>query len=57
MHWPRCVYYKRDESKKFLPMKRLIDAAVFDVVGVDLAGPLYLNNKEKAFIFLFTTAI
>ncbi|UYV71869.1 hypothetical protein LAZ67_9000806 [Cordylochernes scorpioides] len=36
--------------------KRVRDATAFEILGVDLAGPLYLKNKTKAWIVLFTCA-
>ncbi|GFT82340.1 integrase catalytic domain-containing protein [Trichonephila clavipes] len=40
------------------PGDRVNDAAVFEIVGVDLAGPLYVKGgqKEEAWIVLFTCA-
>ena len=56
----RCKRYnvKRLESVKTpLPLERVRDAAVFEVVGVDLAGPLFLKGNEKAYVCLFTCAV
>ncbi|GFY59391.1 integrase catalytic domain-containing protein [Trichonephila inaurata madagascariensis] len=39
-----------------LPSDRVNDAVVFEVVGVDLAGPLYLKGGHKSWIVLFTCA-
>ncbi|GFU81465.1 putative RNA-directed DNA polymerase from transposon X-element [Trichonephila clavipes] len=39
-----------------LPGDRVNDAAVFEVVGVDLAGPLYVKGGQKSWIVLFTCA-
>ncbi|GBM39184.1 hypothetical protein AVEN_208358-1 [Araneus ventricosus] len=36
---------------------RVRDAYVFEVVGVDLCGPLYLKNKTKCWAVLFTCAV
>ncbi|KAJ8877948.1 hypothetical protein PR048_022411 [Dryococelus australis] len=36
---------------------RVNDASVFEVCGVDMAGPLYLKGGEKAWILLFTCAV
>ncbi|UYV68131.1 hypothetical protein LAZ67_5003135 [Cordylochernes scorpioides] len=33
------------------------DATAFEILGVDLAGPLYLKNRTKAWIVLFTCAV
>lgn len=40
-----------------LPTERVRDAATFEVSGVDLAGPLFLKNSEKAWICLFTCGV
>lgn len=40
-----------------LPVDRVKDTRVFDVVGVDYAGPVYLRDGKKAWIALFTCAI
>lgn len=56
----RCKRYtvKRMEAAKApLPIERVRDAGVFEVVGVDLAGPLYLKGNEKAYVCLFTCAV
>lgn len=58
-----CVVYRRHQAKAFsvasppLPLDRVRDADVFEVSGMDFAGPLYLKNGEKAWICLFTCAI
>lgn len=40
-----------------LPTDRIKDSSVFEVVGVDLAGPLHLRDGVKAWICLFTCAV
>jgi hypothetical protein len=40
-----------------LPLDRIKDAEVFQVVGVDMAGPLILKNGKKVWIAIFTCAI
>lgn len=40
-----------------LPIERVQDAGVFEVVGVDLSGPLYLRNKKKVWVVIFTCAV
>ncbi|GFT18860.1 integrase catalytic domain-containing protein [Trichonephila clavipes] len=40
-----------------LASDRVKDAAVFEVVGVDLAGPLYVKRGDKVWIVLYTCAI
>ncbi|GFW41706.1 integrase catalytic domain-containing protein [Trichonephila clavipes] len=39
-----------------LPGDRVNDTVVFEVVGVDLAGPLYVKGGQKSWIVLFTCA-
>ena len=39
-----------------LPIERVRDASVFEVTGVDLAGPLYLKGNVKVWICLYTCA-
>ncbi|GFT68085.1 integrase catalytic domain-containing protein [Trichonephila clavipes] len=51
--WNACVKCRRFKSKSpmtdpaSLPSDRVKDAAVFEVVGVDLAGPLYVKHGDK----------
>ena len=58
-----CVRCKRYSIKRLevepsaLPVNRVRDAAIFEVVGVDFAGPLFLKGGEKAWICLFTCAV
>ncbi|XP_035210820.1 uncharacterized protein LOC118185130 [Stegodyphus dumicola] len=40
-----------------LPADRVKDARVFEVVGMDLAGPLYIKHGDKSWVVLFTCAI
>ncbi|GFS63801.1 integrase catalytic domain-containing protein [Trichonephila clavipes] len=40
-----------------LPPDRVNDCAIFAVVGIDLAGPLFLKTGEKVWITLFTCAV
>ncbi|XP_055939487.1 uncharacterized protein LOC129969103 [Argiope bruennichi] len=59
----RCVRCRRHEAKGLqtvpatLPENRIRDAKIFEIVGVDLAGPLVLKNKSKTCIILFTCAV
>ncbi|XP_054708530.1 uncharacterized protein LOC129218319 [Uloborus diversus] len=59
----QCIRCKRNASKKLetmpapLPEERVRDALVFEVTGVDLAGPLYLKKGDKAWILLLTCAV
>lgn len=41
----------------YLPLNRVRGAAVFEVIGVDYAGPLYLQDGPKAWPCLFTCAV
>ncbi|GFV70256.1 integrase catalytic domain-containing protein [Trichonephila clavipes] len=55
----RCQRYKcKSPSSEpvSLPSDRANDAAVFEVVDVDLAGPLYVKGGQKSWIFLFMCA-
>ncbi|XP_035225126.1 uncharacterized protein LOC118197699 [Stegodyphus dumicola] len=55
----KCVRCKRFVSQRvevepgFPPEDRVREGATFEVVGVDLAGPLYLREGSKAWIVLF----
>jgi len=59
----KCVLCKRFSCKKQnvipspLPQDRVRTGNAFAVTGVDLAGPLFLKNKEKVWIVLFTCAV
>ncbi|GFW09337.1 putative RNA-directed DNA polymerase from transposon X-element [Trichonephila clavipes] len=55
----RCKRYKcksPNSEPVSLPGDHVNDAAVFEVVGVDLAGPLYVKGGQKSWIVLFTCA-
>ncbi|GFS55677.1 integrase catalytic domain-containing protein [Trichonephila clavipes] len=39
-----------------LPLDRVADCVAFEIVGIDLAGPLFLKSREKVWIALFTCA-
>ncbi|GFW30558.1 integrase catalytic domain-containing protein [Trichonephila clavipes] len=58
-----CLTCKRQKIKHLevpfppLPKDRTEIAAVFQVSGVDLAGPLLTKSKQKAWIVLFTCAV
>ncbi|GBL91910.1 hypothetical protein AVEN_172814-1 [Araneus ventricosus] len=59
----KCVKRQRFKAKNcdvtpgILPKDRVRDAATFEIVDVDLAGPLYLRNGPKAYIVLYTCAV
>ncbi|GFX19597.1 integrase catalytic domain-containing protein [Trichonephila clavipes] len=61
--WNACVKCRRFKSKSpmtdpvSLPSDRVKNAAVFEVVGVDLAGPLYVKRGDKVWIVFYTCAI
>ncbi|GFW63985.1 integrase catalytic domain-containing protein [Trichonephila clavipes] len=40
-----------------LPKDRVRNSKIFQVVGVDLAGPLHLKDKRKNWVVLFTCAV
>ncbi|GFU58963.1 integrase catalytic domain-containing protein [Trichonephila clavipes] len=44
-------------SEGLLPQDRVRDAAVFETIGLDLAGPLILKNGEKNWILILTCAV
>lgn len=59
----RCILCKRYDARHPevqaapLPEDRIKDSAVFEVTGIDLAGPLFLRDGSKAWVVLFTCAI
>ncbi|UYV63025.1 hypothetical protein LAZ67_2002879 [Cordylochernes scorpioides] len=59
----RCVTCRRFSAKPVvvedapLPATRVHNAKVFEVVGIDLAGPLYLKDRTKTWVVLFTCAM
>ncbi|GBN49024.1 hypothetical protein AVEN_59438-1, partial [Araneus ventricosus] len=61
--WNACVRCRRFKSKSptadsvSLPADRVKDTAVFEVVGVDLAGPLYIKQGTKVWAVLYTCAL
>lgn len=40
-----------------LPEERVKEASVFQIVGLDLCGPLFLKNGSKVWVVLFTCAV
>ncbi|GFX62249.1 integrase catalytic domain-containing protein [Trichonephila clavipes] len=57
-----CVICKRYVSKKEvisppLTENRLRDAAVFQIVGIDMTGPLFLPENNKSWVLIFTCAV
>lgn len=59
----RCIPCQRFNSQRLeedspaLPVDRVRNASVFEVIGIDLAGPLLLKGHKKAWICLFTCAV
>ncbi|XP_043466423.1 uncharacterized protein LOC122501193 [Leptopilina heterotoma] len=59
----KCITCKRFNAKNVetipasLPIHRVRDANVFEITGVDFAGPVYLRGNQKGWICLFTCAV
>ncbi|XP_076247890.1 uncharacterized protein LOC143187553 [Calliopsis andreniformis] len=59
----QCVSCCRYDAKPLdsvsapLPLNRVRDAAIFEIIGVDCAGPIYLKGGQKAWVYLFTCAV
>jgi len=64
----KCIVCKKFGVKSFkapeapLPKERVQDARVFEITGVDVAGPIYAKKKEKSgtkkfWFVLFTCAV
>ncbi|GFT13510.1 uncharacterized protein TNCV_3829971 [Trichonephila clavipes] len=57
-----CIICKRfnvkpiSVSEELLPQDRVREAAVFEIIGLYLAGPLILKNGEKNWILILTCA-
>ncbi|GFV25921.1 integrase catalytic domain-containing protein, partial [Trichonephila clavipes] len=43
--------------RRILPNDRVCESAIFEIVGVDLTGPLYLKSGKQAYIVLYTCAV
>src|SRR5277367_11813 len=58
-----CVQCRRHDAKPIaveqapLPLDRVKDTAIFQVTGIDMAGPVILKGGEKAWIAIFTCAV
>ena len=58
-----CVICRRHDALHHdaptapLPIDRIRDASIFEIIGVDYAGPIYLKGNKKAWICLFTCAV
>lgn len=59
----KCVICKRQKASHAeceappLPCDRVRDAAIFEVVGVDFAGPIFIKGGGKGWICIFTCAV
>jgi len=59
----KCVQCRRQDAKPLqvnpiaLLKKRVTPGEVFTTTGVDLAGPLFLRDKKKVWIVLYTCAV
>lgn len=59
----KCVICRRYQAKPVeppcapLPQARVKCAAAFEITGIDMAGPLYLQSGDKVWIVLFTCAV
>lgn len=58
-----CVVCRRFTTKSpnvpssSLPENRVKDAKAFQIIGIDLAGPLFMKDKSKTWLVLFTCAV
>ena len=58
-----CLVCKKQSTKHLecetppLPLNRIRDAKVFEIIGVDFAGPLYIKGGGKGWICLFTCEV
>ncbi|GFU24856.1 integrase catalytic domain-containing protein [Trichonephila clavipes] len=58
-----CIICKRFTVKPLttlsppLPEDRVREAQIFEITGVDLCGPLFLTDRTKSWIVLFTCAV
>ncbi|XP_071033036.1 uncharacterized protein [Parasteatoda tepidariorum] len=58
-----CVVCQRFNSRPAsipegpLPEDRVKEESVFEIIGLDVAGPLYLKERQKVWILLITCAI
>ena len=59
----KCDRCRRFDPKRLntplisLPRNQVKDAATFQVTGIDLFGPLFLKNRVKVWVAIFTRAI
>lgn len=58
-----CIKCKKQNVKPIktsptpLPIQRVLDACIFEVTGVDFAGPIFLKGRQKGWICLYTCAV
>ncbi|XP_035205802.1 uncharacterized protein LOC118180857 [Stegodyphus dumicola] len=58
-----CIKCRRYKTKSLitepvsLPADRVENAAAFEVVGIDLAGPLFVKRGDKVWMVLYTCAL
>ncbi|GFV69566.1 integrase catalytic domain-containing protein [Trichonephila clavipes] len=61
VHLPtRCKRFSAQKTEvvpSSLPKDRISNSKIFQVVGVDLAGPLHLKDRRKSWVVLFTCAV
>lgn len=59
----RCVICRKNQARPLqvpmppLPTDRTRPSSTYQVTGVDLAGPLFLKDKGKAWVVIFTCAV
>ncbi|UYV84963.1 hypothetical protein LAZ67_X004128 [Cordylochernes scorpioides] len=57
---PRCRRFEAkrvDVPEASLPQHRVRDVVVFEVTGIDLGGPLYLEDGQKVWFVIFTCGV
>ncbi|UYV76813.1 hypothetical protein LAZ67_14002088 [Cordylochernes scorpioides] len=57
---PRCRRFETkrvDVPEASLPQHRVRDVVVFEVKGIDLGGPLYLEDGQKVWFVIFTSLV
>ncbi|UYV78613.1 hypothetical protein LAZ67_16002164 [Cordylochernes scorpioides] len=57
---PRCRRFETkrvDVPETSLPQHRVRDVVVFEVTGIDLGGPLYLEDGQKVWFVIFTCGV
>lgn len=59
--WKSCITCKRYHAKApsvpVAPLNRIKNAKVFEISGIDLAGPLWLRDNTKVWVVIFTCAV